>query len=125
MIYREAIIHNYIDAYNQFNIEKMVADFDENVVFENISNGERNMLLTGLEAFKEQAEQAKQYFSERAQRARSFAHQENETVVEVDYTATLAMDLPNGLKKGMELHLQGKSVFLFSGNKIVRLTDIS
>jgi hypothetical protein len=125
MINREAIIQNYITGYNQFDIERMVVDFDENIVFENISNDESNMLLTGLQAFREQAEQAKQYFSERTQTVKSFKHHNDKTEIELDYKATLAMDLPNGLKKGEELHLQGKSLFAFSGNKIVGLTDIS
>ena len=37
------IIKNYIDSYNSFEIANMVADFDENIVFENIQNGETNM----------------------------------------------------------------------------------
>jgi hypothetical protein len=37
----------------------------------------------------------------------------------------LAKDLPNGLKKGQELNLSGKSIFKFSGNKITSLTDLS
>jgi hypothetical protein len=37
----------------------------------------------------------------------------------------LNMDFPNGLKKGNELILKGKSVFKFLDNKIIKLTDIS
>jgi len=37
---REKIVKNYIDGYNQFNCDKMLMDFDENVVFENIQEGE-------------------------------------------------------------------------------------
>ncbi|WP_286965209.1 hypothetical protein [Flavobacterium sp. UBA4854] len=39
---KEKIIQNYIEGYNQFDIEKMIADFDESIVFENIQNGETN-----------------------------------------------------------------------------------
>jgi hypothetical protein len=122
---RETIINNYLTGYNAFDIEKMVSDFDEQIVFENILNDEVNLSLTGLPAFKEQAEQALNYFSERTQIATSFRHTENETHTDIDYRAILAMDFPNGLKKGDELNLTGKSVFRFSGNKIIRLTDIS
>lgn len=122
---REQIIANYIEGYNTFNIDKMVADFDEQIVFENISNGETNLSLSGLSAFIQQAEQAKTYFTERTQTIRSYSHQSNQTEIEIDYRAVLAVDLPNGLQKGDELKLQGRSVFEFSGNKIVKLTDIS
>ena len=122
---RERLINNYIDGYNQFDIDKMVSDFDENIVFENISNGVRTMSLTGLKAFKEQAEQAKNYFSERTQTIQSFTHRKDETEIEINYTAILAMDFLNGLKKGEALQLQGRSIFKFSGNRIIGLTDIS
>ncbi|WBE26091.1 hypothetical protein [Denitrificimonas caeni] len=56
---------------------------------------------------------------------KSFRHFDNSTEIEIDYTAILAMDLPNGLKKGQELTLSGKSVFEFENNKVIKLTDIS
>ena len=61
---KEKIIRNYIEGYNQFDVEKMVRDFEEEIIFNNISNGEVNLSLKGLEAFKAQAEMTKHYFSE-------------------------------------------------------------
>lgn len=125
MIKREQIIKNYIEGYNEFNIEKMAVDFSNDVVFENLTNGEVNMSLNGSNEFKVQAEQAKNYFSSRTQTITTFNHLESRTEIEIDYQAILAMDFPNGMKKGSELNLKGKSVFEFSGNKISKLTDIS
>lgn len=125
MTARVNIINNYIDGYNQFDIKKMVADLDDNIVFENLQNNEINLSLKGLTAFKEQAEIAKTYFAKRTQTVKSFRHFDNSTEIEIDYTAILAMDLPNGLKKGQELTLSGKSVFEFENNKVIKLTDIS
>ena len=122
---KEEIIKNYIDGYNQFDIEKMVADFDTNVIFQNIQNGEVNMSLTGLLAVRQQAEQAAKYFSERTQTIKSFHSIGGCIEIEIDYKAILAIDLPNGLKKGQELNLTGKSIFEFDGDKITKLTDIS
>lgn len=51
-------------------------------------------------------------------------HHNNETT-EIDYSATLATDLPNGLKKGHKIELKGKSIFKFLDNKIIELIDIS
>jgi hypothetical protein len=34
---REKMIASYIEGYNQFDIERMVRDFSENIVFENRS----------------------------------------------------------------------------------------
>ena len=122
---REKVIKNYIDGYNNFDIKKMFADFDKTIIFENIQNGQTNMTLTGLSALKEQAEQAKSYFSSRQQKIKSFVHNDDETEIEIDYSAILAMDFPNGLKKGEKLNLTGKSIFKFSENKVVKLTDMS
>ncbi|HYH16073.1 MAG TPA: nuclear transport factor 2 family protein [Flavisolibacter sp.] len=122
---REAIIQNYIAGYNEFDIDKMVQDFDDEIVFQNISGGETTLSLLGLNALKVQAQQATQYFSSRTQTIKSFTHKSDDTEIEVDYNATLAIDLPDGLKKGEELHLQGRSIFTFSGNKITKLVDIS
>lgn len=125
MTIREKIIRNYIEGYNQFDIKKMIVDFDENIVFENIQNNEINMSLEGLKAFKEQAQQAETYFTTRIQTIKSFNHFETETEIEIDYYAVLGMDFPNGLKSGQELNLKGKSIFKFFGNNIIKLTDIS
>jgi hypothetical protein len=122
---REQMIQDYINGYNQFDIDKMIAGFDDTVVFENIQNGEVNMSIAGIAAFRQQAEQAKDYFTTRQQTIKSYHHRSDETEIEIDYMAVLAMDLPNGLKKGATLHLSGRSVFRFLGNKIIKLTDIS
>ena len=125
MITREKIIKNYIDAYNNFNIEKMLVDLDENIKFKNISNGITNMALNDLFSFKAQAKQSKNLFTKRTQTIKSWKHDDTITEIEVDYKAVLAIDLPNGLKKGENLDMQGKSIFKFFGNKIIELTDIS
>lgn len=78
-----------------------------------------------MTALREQAEQAKTYFTERTQTIKSFNHTDNRCEIEISYRAILAIDFPNGLKKGQELNLQGKSIFEFEGDKIIRLTDIS
>jgi len=124
MTERESIIKNYVDGYNTFNVDKMVVDFDENVIFENIQNGETNMSLSGLTEFREQAEQSKNYFTKRTQTIKSFSHLDNVTEIEIDYYAILGMDFPNGLKSGQELELKGKSIFEFFGDKVIKLTDI-
>ena len=125
MTEREKIIKNYIAGYNEFDTHKMVTDLDDNIVFENIQNGVTYMSLTGLTAFRQQAEQAKAYFSERIQTIKSFKHSGNVTEIEVDYYAIAGRDFPNGLQMGQELNLPGKSIFVFKADRIIKLTDIS
>lgn len=125
MTEREKIIQNYIEGYNQFDIDKMIADFDESIVFENIQNGETNLTLNGIQEFKTQAEKAKEYFSERKQTITSFRQDEITAIVDIDYYAVLAIDFPNGLKAGQGLNMKGKSIFQFLDDKIIKLTDMS
>jgi hypothetical protein len=122
---REQIVSHYINAYNNFDVDGMVANMDPSIKFENISNGQVNMTLNGLPAFIEQAEQAKAMFTSRRQTIKSFKHTANQTEIDIAYYAVLAIDLPNGMKRGDELNLTGKSIFKFLGDKINELTDIS
>lgn len=122
---RENIIQNYINGYNEFDIEKMVRDLDDKIIFQNIQNGEVNMTINGINDFKKQAEEAKKYFEKRQQKITSINHIGQKTEIEIDYFAILGIDFPNGLKKGQKLELKGKSVFTFQDDKIIELTDIS
>lgn len=123
---REKIIENYINAYNQFDIDRMVTGFDESIVFENVQDGVTNMSLKGLTEFIQQAKQAKTYFSKRTQTIKSFTHSDCKTEIQIEYNAILGMDFPNGLKKGDKLELKGKSIFEFTeDNRIKKLIDIS
>lgn len=122
---KEHIIRSYINAYNQFDIPGMVANLHDNIIFKNIQDGETNLLLQGKKEFRQQAELAKTYFTERQQNIISVKHSEDQTEIEIDYFAVLATDMPNGLKKGNALKLTGKSIFRFSDDRIIELTDIS
>ena len=125
MEYKEIIVKNYVDAYNIFDVEGMIADMDESIKFENVSGGKINMALSGLNEFKAQAEQGKNLFSSRQQTIKRFTHTEEQTEIEIAYYAVLAMDLPNGMRTGDEINLTGKSVFKFADNKIVYIRDES
>ncbi|ULQ56011.1 nuclear transport factor 2 family protein [Flavihumibacter rivuli] len=122
---RETIIKNYISAYNQSDVTGMLTDLADDIVFENIQNGETTLLQNGIEAFRAQAEQALAYFTERRQTITAIRHEGDRTEIDISYHAVLAMDFPNGLRKGQAIELSGKSIFAFKGDKVIRLTDIS
>lgn len=119
-------IFSYVEAYNSMDVGKMTVDFDDQIVFLNIMNGENTMELHGIEDFKKQAIEALSYFSERQQSIETLIHNIDSTEISINYRAIAAMDFPNGWKKGDVINLQGKSVFEFSGDgKIAKLTDIA
>ncbi|AKD03492.1 nuclear transport factor 2 family protein [Pontibacter korlensis] len=119
------IIENYIQAYNAFDVDGMVKNLHPDIVFENITDGITNLKIQGVSAFKLQAEQAMTFFLEREQRIGSIDHKEDMAEVAIEYSGTVAVDLPNGLSAGDKLTLEGKSSFYFEGGKIIRLQDIS
>lgn len=125
MTERERVILDYIDAYNRFDVEGMLTNLDENIQFANSTDGVVNMKLNGLAEFKKAAAEATTLFLERTQTITSWLFEEERITIGIHYHAILATNLPNGLKRGDELNLQGQSIFRFLGNTIVELTDIS
>jgi ketosteroid isomerase-like protein len=122
---RKKIIENYVEGYNDFDIPKMIRDFSDDVIFENVQNGKISMTLSGIKEFINQAEKSMQFFSQRKQTILSFRHESEKTEIEIDYYGVLEADFPNGLKKGQEIKMKGKSIFEFREGKIIKLTDIS
>ena len=119
------LVEAYIEAYNHFDVAGMLAPLRDDVVFRNVSNGETTLTLTGREAFRQQAEQATQYFSAREQRVTDWQVNEQRVEVVIDYTAVAAIEFSNGIKPGDSLHLQGKSVFQVEDGHIISIEDIS
>ena len=54
----------------------------------------------------------------------SFELQGTVAVVAIAFRAVVAVDLPNGLKKGQVLNLSGRSEFEFQDGAISKITDI-
>jgi hypothetical protein len=122
---KEEIIKNYIIAYNNFDIDGMCAQLHPEIEFINIENGETNLTLNGIDAFKAQAKQAEAIFKTRQQEITAIFYGDNHVEVDINYTGILATDLPNGLKAGDEIELKGKSVFQFHDGFIIKLVDMS
>ncbi|MDF2856401.1 MAG: hypothetical protein K0Q87_2252 [Neobacillus sp.] len=123
---RTTKVFNYVEAYNNMDVANMIADFSDDIIFQNVMNGEKTMELRGIEEFKQQAIAALSYFSEREQSIETITHTHSSTEITINYRAIAAMDFPNGLKKGDEINLKGKSIFEFSEDgRIIKLTDIA
>jgi len=103
----------------------MINSLNDNIVFENISNGKVDLKTEGIKEFQKQAESAKQYFKQRKQTIESWEFNDRKVIIDIDYIATLAVDLPNGLKTGDTLELKGKSKFEFENGKIISIKDKS
>ena len=124
MMNYQTIVENYVRAYNRMDIDGMMADMDDEVRFENISNGEVTHSVSGLSELRALATQALGFFSERSEHIQDIRIDGDTVELSVDYRATLAKDLW-GMKAGQMLELKGRSVFTFRNKKIIGLKDIS
>jgi ketosteroid isomerase-like protein len=119
------LIQQYIDAYNCFDVEGMLATVHPEVEFRNVSKGEVTAAAMGIDALRSLAEESKMLFSEREQTVSAFDSGDDCANASVGFRAMLACDLPNGMKKGQELRLTGRSEFRFRDGMIFQITDIS
>jgi hypothetical protein len=120
----QKIIENYIDAYNSFDVDRMLSDMHDDVKFENISNGEVNLVTNGRTELRDQAEQAKQLFKERRQKIVDIKFYDDLVEVKIDFRGVLAVDFSEELKADSVIELKGNSIFRFKDNKIIELKDM-
>ncbi|WP_266365656.1 nuclear transport factor 2 family protein [Tellurirhabdus rosea] len=121
----EEAIQRYIEAYNAKDVPAMLALLDDEIIFENVSNSAGITRTTTRQAFEQLARQSLPYFSERRQAVRFAVLSDSAAAVEIDYRATVAQDLPNGLTSGQSLQLRGVSIFEMRNGKFTRISDYS
>ena len=119
------IVKKFIDAYNSMDVDKMLTYLHPEIEFKNRSNGEVNSHTFGINEFKEVANTSIGMFKEREQKIISYEEVNDTINVTISYHAILAVDLPNGLKAGESLDLEGKSEYVFKDNLIISIVDES
>lgn len=122
---RKLIIQKYIEAYNTFDIDAMLSLFHSGCQFENYNGNQLTASANGLSELRKMMEQGRDIFSSRKQTVTEFVFEVEIAVVEISYKGRLKVDLPNGLKAGNELNLQGCSKFEFQDGLIKNLKDYS
>ena len=122
---QKRMIENYVNSYNNFDIEGMIQDLDQDIIFENYTGDTLDLKIEGLDGFIKQAESATSFFKERQQTITSWQFDNDLVRITIDYEGILAVDLPNGMKSGDTLQLKGVSEFTFKGNKISSIKDKS
>ncbi len=121
----EQLIEAYIDAYNRKDVPAMLAVLHDEIRFENVSNTGGTMTLAGKNAFGEQAAQVVSLFSVRRQEIVAQIITDDRAAVEINYSAVVAQDLPNGWKANQQIELRGVSIFECNDGKISRISDYS
>lgn len=122
-----AIIHAYINAYNNFDISGMIQNMQPDIIFENYDSEKQTLSTKGIEEFETQAKKAATLFSMRNQQIKGILKNdaENKFEVSIIYKGIFAVDITETLKKGTEITLEGKSIFYFCNQKINKIIDKS
>lgn len=115
----------YLAAYNALNVEGMLACLHDDVVFRNVSAGETSVETRGKAQFSELARVGAAAFRARRQSVRSHMAMSDRAMLAIDFTATVAADLPNGWKAGQDLAFAGTSYFELRDGAIALIVDES
>lgn len=119
------LIDRYLAAYKAFDIEAMLAQLDPGVRFENHAGGQVTAEASGIEAFRQLAEQSKQLFSEREQRVTGLTRDGETVVADIAWRGRLAADVPDGPPAGTLIEMSGRSEFAFGPGGITKIVDRS
>lgn len=121
----KALIEKYLHAYNCLDVDAMMDFVDPEIEFRNVCGGDLDTTAVGRDEFRELAQQSAFLFSSREQTPTKFEAKDETVSVDIDFSGTLATDIPNGMKAGEQLRVTGRSEFVFRDEKIYRLTDFS
>ena len=119
------VIQKYIAAYNAFDVDGMLKLLSPDVRFENWSGAHLTTEASGIDEFRQLAEQAKTLFSDREQRITAFKRDADSVIVSIAYRGQFAVDIPDGPGVGTVLDLNGESEFAFDGDLISKIVDRS
>ncbi len=120
-----ALIESFIEAYNGFDVDRMVSMMHPECSFQNVSGGQVHASAEGLAQFRELAESSKALFASRRQTITGYRQEADTVTLEIAYEGVFKIDIPNGPKAGQTLRLNGRSVYEIRDGLIYRLTDYS
>ncbi|MGZ7069681.1 MAG: nuclear transport factor 2 family protein [Methanobacterium sp.] len=119
------IVDQYYKSYNEFNIDGMIKNIHEDMVFKNIVNGEVNFELKGKDTFKKQIEEAFALFKNRKMKIVEQKFGDDIVENKIDFKGVLAVDIPDQFKKYDLIKVQSKVIFKFKNGKIISIEDIN
>jgi len=121
--FRQALIDAYIDAYNRFDIEGMLAVLSDDVRFEHHAGGDMSVATDGKDEFGKLARVGAALFASRRQEVTAVRDEGDTVVVDIAFHGEVAEDIPDGPGAGTVIEMVGTSEFAFDGGKISRVID--
>lgn len=120
-----ALVERYLDAYNRKDVDAMLATMDDAVVFENYTAGALAIRTQGTAELRALAEHSRHLFSSRRQTVTAWREQGGSGSASILFEGTFAVDLPNGVRAGQSIVLEGRSEFRVHDGRLVYIADHS
>lgn len=120
-----ALIDRYIDAYNRMDVEAMLATMQDEVVFENYTAGVLALRTIGIAELRHLAESSRHLFSMRHQTITTWREDGNHAHASIHFEGVFAVDLPNGVRAGQSMALEGRSEFRQHDGRLIYIADFS
>lgn len=120
-----ALIERYIDAYNRIDVDAMLATMDSEVIFENYSAGVLSVRTAGIHELRYLAENSRYLFSARHQTITAYSEAAGVAYAQIHFQGTFAVDLPNGVRAGQSIALDGRSEYRERHGKLIYIADYS
>ncbi|RDS81694.1 nuclear transport factor 2 family protein [Dyella monticola] len=120
-----ALIDRYIDAYNRIDVDAMLATLHNEVVFENYTAGVLSVRTVGIHELRHLAESSRHLFSARHQAITRYSEVAGVAHAQIHFQGTFAVDLPNGIRAGQSMALDGRSEYRERDGLLIYVADFS
>ena len=120
-----ALIDRYIDAYNRIDVDAMLATMHSEVIFENYTAGVLSVRTVGAHELRHLAESSRYLFSARHQTITRYNEADGTAHAQIHFQGTFAVDLPNGIRAGQSIALDGRSEYRERDGLLIYIADYS
>jgi ketosteroid isomerase-like protein len=120
-----ALVDRYIDAYNRMDVAAMLATMQDEVVFENYTAGVLALRTIGIAELRHLAESSRHLFSMRRQTVTAWREADGVGYASIHFEGTFAVDLPNGVRAGQSIAMEGRSEFRQHDGQLIYIADHS
>ncbi|GLQ91444.1 nuclear transport factor 2 family protein [Dyella acidisoli] len=120
-----ALIDRYLDAYNHIDVDAMLATMHSEVIFENYTAGVLSVRTVGAYELRHLAESSRYLFSARHQTITRYSEVDGVAHAQIHFQGTFAVDLPNGIRAGQSIALDGRSEYRERDGLLIYIADYS
>ncbi len=119
----EQTVRLYVEAYNTFNLKKMMRNLNDSLCYENFNGGELTLSTNTLAHFKIQAQKMMLVFEKRKLVIEQLTELENEVSISFTSKEIFAIDINEDIVAGDVITMSGETIFTFKEKEIIKIVD--